>query len=190
MHSDAEIVQRVLNGNVDAFELLMKKHQTYILNIIRKHVPYGDVEETTQEAFIRAYRSLKTFKGNSQFKYWLSAIAVRTCSDYWRKVYRSKEISESALTESHRRWLENTVSDQSEHATDRAESRQEAKEVLSWALGRLSPQDRMVLELVYLEGLSGKEAAELLGCSVANVKVRSYRSRRKLRRIIEEGMQE
>ena len=189
MHSDVEIVQRVLDGDVNAFELLMKEYQTYIFNIVKKHVPYRDAEETVQEAFIRAYGSLKTFRGDSQFRYWLSSIAVRTCSDYWRKAYRSREVSLSSLTEKHRRWLENTVSDQSEDAHHKAGSRQEAREVLSWALDKLSARDRMVLELVHLEGLSGKEAAALLGWSVANVKVRSHRSRRRLRKILEEGMQ-
>jgi len=59
---------------------------------------------------------------------------------------------------------------------------------LEWALGKLAPGERMVLELVYLEGLSGKEAADLLGCSVASVKVRSFRSRKKLEKLISEEM--
>ena len=61
---------------------------------------------------------------------------------------------------------------------------QEAREVLDWALNKLSAEDRMVIELVYLEGLSGKEAAELLGWSVTNVKVRSFRSRKKLQKLL------
>ena len=59
---------------------------------------------------------------------------------------------------------------------------------MEWALGKLKPGERMVLELVYLEGLSGKEAADLLGWSVANVKVRSFRSRKKLEKLISEAM--
>jgi RNA polymerase sigma-70 factor (ECF subfamily) len=57
--------------------------------------------------------------------------------------------------------------------------------VLKYALNKLSPEDRMVIELVYLEGLSGKEAAELLGWSLANVKVRLFRSRKKLQKLLE-----
>jgi RNA polymerase sigma-70 factor, ECF subfamily len=58
--------------------------------------------------------------------------------------------------------------------------------MLDWAMDRLSPEDRMVVELIYLEGLSGKEAADLLGWSVANVKVRAFRSRNKLRKLLSE----
>ena len=60
----------------------------------------------------------------------------------------------------------------------------EAGEVLEWALERLSPEDRTVLELIYLEGFSGKEVALQLGWSVANVKIRSFRSRRKLEKLL------
>ena len=63
-------------------------------------------------------------------------------------------------------------------------SEKEAKEVLAWALNRLSAEDRMVVEMVYLEGMTGREAAELLGWSVTNVKVRSFRSRIRLRKLL------
>ena len=65
-----------------------------------------------------------------------------------------------------------------------SESRKEAGELLDWALSRLSAENRMVLELLYLEGLSVKEAADLLGWSVANVKVRAFRSRRILEKLL------
>jgi RNA polymerase sigma-70 factor (ECF subfamily) len=90
----------------------------------------------------------------------------------------------STLTEKHQDWLEKVISDQSSRLFNEQSSQKEAREVLDWALDRLSPEDRMVLELVYLEGLSGKEAAELLGWSVANVKIRSHRSRKKLRKLL------
>ncbi len=88
----------------------------------------------------------------------------------------------SSLTKSHGDWLENVLSGQSEQSFHEKGEQAEAREVLNWALNELSAEDRMVLELVYLEGLSGREAAEILGWSVANVKVRSFRSRKKLRK--------
>ena len=90
----------------------------------------------------------------------------------------------SSLTEEHHEWLEKVVSNRSDQAFTDRDSQKKAAEVLNWALDRLSPEDRMVLELIYLEGLSGKEAADLLGWSVANVKVRSLRARRKLRNLL------
>jgi RNA polymerase sigma-70 factor (ECF subfamily) len=93
------------------------------------------------------------------------------------------------LTEKHKDWVDRIVSDQSNSAFQEHGSQKEARELLDWALDRLSPEDRMVLELVYLDGLSGKEAANLLGWSVANVKIRSFRSRKKLQKLLE-GMVE
>ena len=90
----------------------------------------------------------------------------------------------SSLTEEHQEWLENFTSNRSGQSFDDKDSQKKARELLDWALDRLSPEDRMVLELVYLEGLSGREAADLLGWSVANVKVRSLRARRKLRNLL------
>jgi RNA polymerase sigma-70 factor (ECF subfamily) len=182
--SDAEIVRQVLEGDTNAFESLLIRYKELVLRIVKKHVPYNEVEETTQDVFVRLYQSLPNFKGKSAFKQWMSSIAVRTCYDYWRKAYRSREVPVSSLTEKHQEWLEKVISDQSEQSLYEKGSQNEARELLDWALGKLSPEDRMVLELVYLEGLSGKEAADLLGWSVAKVKVRAFRSRKKLEKIL------
>ena len=184
--SDTEIVRRILNGDVNAFEYLLIRYKDTVLKIVKKHVPYNDIEETTHNVFLRAYQSLPSFKGKSGFKQWLSSIAVKTCYDFWRKTYRSREVPISILTEKHQNWLEQVITEQSEQAINDKDAQNEARELLDWALGRLSAEDRMVMELVYLEGLSGKEAADLLGWSVANVKVRCFRSRKKLEKILEE----
>jgi len=181
---DADIVRQVVGGDVNAFELLVKRHQALVMRIVQKHLPYSEVEETAQDVFIRAYRSLPAFRGSSDFSHWLSAIAVRTCYDYWRKAYRTREIPLSTLTDRHQQWLEKVMSAQSEAVTAPEGYRSEAGEVLDWALARLSAEDRMVIELFYFEGLSVKEAAKLLGWSVANVKVRSFRARKKLEKTL------
>lgn len=187
--SDDEIIRRILDGDVNAFEHLLVKYQEQVLKIVRKHIPYDQVEETAQDVFVRAYQSLPAFKGKSGFLQWLSVIAVRTCYDFWRKHYRTREFPMSTLTLKHQGWLEKIISNHSSRLFNEQNSQKEAREVLNWALDRLSAEDRMVLELVYLEGLSGKEAAELLGWSVANVKIRSYRSRKKLRKLLEETIE-
>ena len=182
--SDEEIVRQVLGGNVNAFESVILRHRVLVLRIVKKHVPEGAVEETAQEAFVRAYQALPTFKGTGAFSQWLSSIVVRTCYDYWRKAYRSQEIPVSALTERHSEWLEEVIAQMPEEAPDERESQMEAREILNWALEKLSAGDRMVLELVYLEGHSVQEAAKLLGWSKANVKVRSFRARMKLEKLL------
>ncbi len=181
---DDVLVERVLNGNPDAFEGIIARHQAHVLRIIKKHLPPDGVEEIAQETFIRAYRSLPSFKGKGALKGWLSSIAVRTCYDFWRKRYRSPERVMSSLSEEGRRHVETVLADRSGEAFREADRRKEAEALLDWALDRLSPADRMVLELVYLEGKPVKEAAALLGWSVANVKVRSFRARKKLHKLL------
>jgi RNA polymerase sigma-70 factor (ECF subfamily) len=169
---------------VNAFELLLNKYQEHVLKIVKKHVPYEYIEEIVHDVFVRAYQSLATFKNTSNFEHWLSSIAVRTCCDFWRKQYRNRELPLSALSEKQQYWLEAAISDQSRQSFYAEGSQQEAQEILNWALNKLSAEDRMVVELVYLEGLSGKEAADLLGWSVANVKIRSFRARKKLQKLL------
>ena len=182
--SDSEIIRRVIDGDVNSFEYLLKKYQDHVLRIVTKHIPYNEVEEMAQEVFVRAYQALPGFKGQGSFKQWLSAIAVRTCYDFWRKRYRSRELPMSDFTDSHQSWLEKALSKQSHTSFHEKAREKEARELLDWALSKLSARDRMIIELVYFEGLSVKEAAGLLGWSVANVKVRSFRSRKKLERLL------
>lgn len=184
--ADDEIVHQVVSGDVNAFERLLKRYEAHVLRIVKKHIPFDKLEEVAQDVFVRAYQSLPNFKGDDSFKPWLSTIAVRTCYDFWRKHYRYREIPVSSLSEKHQAWLEQATATRSSQAYDQRDSQQEAREILDWALDRLSPENRMVLELVYLEGYSVKEAASLLGWSVAKVKVRSFRSRKKLHKMIKE----
>jgi len=182
--SDSEIIHRIIDGDANSFEHLLKRYQDYVLRIVTKHIPYNEVEEMAQEVFVRAYQALPGFKQEGSFRQWLSAIAVRTCYDFWRKRYRSRELSMSDLNERHQSWLEKTLSHQSHTSFHEKAREAEARELLDWALSKLSARDRMVIELVYLEGLSVKEAAGLLGWSASKLKVRSFRSRKKLESLL------
>ncbi len=182
--SDIEIIRRITDGDINAYELLLKRYETHVLKIVKKHVPYQRIEEITQDVFVRSYQSLPNFKEKSSFKRWLTSIALRTCYDFWRKEYRCQETPISTLSIKHNKRMEHVVYDQSNREFSEEVSHKEAKEILDWALDRLTPKDRMVLELVYLEGLTGKEVSDILGWSVANVKVRSFRSRKKLKKLL------
>ena len=182
--SDAEIIRQVIDGDVNAFESLLTRYKESVLRIVKKHVPYNEVEDVAQDSFIRVFEALASFKGKGEFKQWLYAITLRTCYDYWRKAYRSKEISMNSLTERHQDWLEEVISERSESELHEKGLQKEAGELLDWALAKLSAEDRMVVELIYLEGLTGKEVADLLGWGLSNVKVRAFRSRKKLEKLL------
>jgi len=181
---DYDIVRRVTAGDINAFGLLVKKYQGHILAVVGNHIPYNQAEEVAHDVFVKAYQSLLTFKFKGGFKQWLSVIAVRACYDFWRKEYRTREIPMSSCSEEEQKFVERTLAKNYIQAASQENSSKEAGELLDRALEKLSPGDRMVLELVYLEGRSNKEAASLLGWSMANVKIRLFRSRKKLRKII------
>jgi RNA polymerase sigma-70 factor (ECF subfamily) len=182
--TDIEIVDLVLGGEIDAFALILERYRSRVFGIIGKRVARDDIEEVAEEVFVRVYTSLGSYRGTGGFNSWVSKIAVRTAHDYWREKYRRREQPMSSLSDDQLSRLAGAAASQSSREFDDRQSLDEARELLSWALGKLSPEDRAVLELVHLEGRPVKEAAELLGWSVANVKVRAYRSRRKLRSIL------
>jgi len=182
--SDIDIIHQILSGNVNVFEILIDRYRTHVFSIVRKHIPGEMVDEVAHDVFVRAYKGLSGFSKKSGFKQWLSGISTRTCYDFWRKKYRVKEIPMSRLTDTQREWIEHTMSSDAVFVSDNDHPRSKAAEVLEWALNKLPAADRMILELVHLEGYSHKEASVLLGWSVTNVKVRSWRARKKLHAVI------
>ena len=183
--SDLEIISEVLDGDTNRFEVLIERHREHVFRIVGRRVPREDVEEVAHDVFVRAWSSLPSYRGESPFDYWLSKIAVRTCHDFWRRRYRSKEAPMSSLGEDHSEWLESTMASESGASFSSDESRMIARDLMMRALAHLSPDDRAVIELVHLEERPVKEAADMLGWSTANVKVRAHRSRKKLRKILE-----
>jgi RNA polymerase sigma-70 factor (ECF subfamily) len=186
--SDPDIIREVLAGDVNAFEVLMDRYQGYVAGIATKHVPRDHVQEVAHEAFIRAYRSLKTFKAKAPFKNWLAAIAVRCCQEFWRQHYKRKETQLSSIQEEGREWIQTLLVDGSTDGSDGYARHPEALQVLRWAMDGLGAEDRMVLTLVHLEEYTVAEAAELLRWSVPKVKIRAYRARKKLRKTLSDAI--
>jgi RNA polymerase sigma-70 factor (ECF subfamily) len=186
--SDNPIIQRVLNGDVDAFEALIDRYHAYVFAILGRRIPNEEVDDVAQLVFLKAYQSLANFKGKSEFRHWLAQIATRTCYDFWRKRYRSCEVICSQIGNEEHTWMQSIMDAQSVSDSEELCKKQEASEVLAYALSKLSPEDRMVLTLTHLEERSVKETALLLGWTQANVKVRAHRSRAKLKTILETAL--
>lgn len=182
--SDREILEMVLNGRTDTFEILIERYSSKVFEIVRKHIPHDQIEEVAHDVFVRTFQSLASFSEKAPFNHWLSRIATRCCYDFWRERYKSREVSLSSITEEHQKWLDDALAARSVEAFEEAASKREATEVLEYALNRLCPEDRMVLTLVYLEGASVQEAADLMGWSVVRVKVRACRSKQRIKKMI------
>jgi len=185
VETDYEVIDRVKAGEVDEFERLLEKYQNYVFALVSKHVPNDCVEEVAHEVFIQVFKSLPAFEARGSFKHWLSRIAVRSCYNFWRSHYKNREIPASSITEDHRSRFEEALSVKAGEAFDDQVRRQEDRELLALLLDRLSASNRMVMTLVYFEGLTHKETGDLLGWSVAKVKLRAYQSRKKLRKIVQ-----
>lgn len=183
MGSDSEelaIMDRFDKGNEAAFEELVLKYQGRIYNLC-KHT-LGDADEAAdaaQDAFIKAYGSLKNFRSESSFHTWLYRIAVNTCIDYKRKPFFESFFKNSDIGE------EMVI----KHPSDRPspEKDYESKEIrlaLQNALRKLSPKLRAVIVLKEIEGLSYERMAETLDVSIGTVKSRISRAREELKELL------
>lgn len=178
-----ELVRRIREGDSERFAELIHRYQRHVGRIVGRRVPAERVPELVHDVFVRAYVNLGQFSDTVPFEHWLAGIAVRTCYDFWREQSR-RDVPVSALTDEHQRWIEQTLSTQSDRQFQDQTAKREAAEILEWAMRHLSPEDRAVLTLVHLDGYSVREAAEMLGWSVINVKVRAHRARRALRALL------
>lgn len=129
-----------------------------------------------QEIFIKAYENIAKFRGGAPFEHWLSRVAVRTCYDSLRK---NKRTNSHTSVEA----LPFEITDQKQEAREAA---QEAHNLLTWALNRLRPDERLIITLLELEENSVREVSDLTGWSESNVKVRAHRARNALKQILEE----
>lgn len=182
---DEEIIRRVLAGEVDLFVELINRYQQHVGRIVAGHVRRDMVEEVAHDSFVRAYTSLSTYSFRTPFSHWLSTIALRACYDAWRNASARKEVPLSGLGDEQQQWADRLLAAESHERFEDLARQQETRELLHSALNQLSPENRMVLTLVHLEGHSVREAAELLGWSTVNVKVRAHRARQQLRKILE-----
>ncbi len=183
---DSDIIHRIIGGDINAFEIILEKYKKYVFTIVQRRIPEAYVEDTVQDVFIRIYKALPGFDNRSSFKHWMTSITIRTCYDLLRKKYRSKEITISALAGNDQEAFENKLSEQAKAAYFGNQNLNETKELLKGALSRLTPENKILIELIYFEGYSTKEAADLLGWSVANVKIRSFRCRKQLNTLLKQ----
>lgn len=185
-NSDRAIIDDVLGGDVNAFESLVERYHAHVCSIVYNHIPSDEAEEIVHEVFIRAFHKLGTFRENKPFEHWLAKLAVRICYDFWRRRKRMKEVPLSDLTDDHAHWFEKASQATSEQAYQHLLETREARDVLDWALAKLTPPCRTVLTLLHRDGYSVAEAARLMNWSQSKVKVQAFRSRKQLRTILDQ----
>lgn len=182
---DHKIISSVLNGNVDDFIVLVNKYRARVFFLTAKRIPVNDIEDVAQETFIRAFKSLDTFSRQKPFENWLSIITLRTCCDYWRKNARQKEFTAPADDSGNLKWLELVAGRSASDEYRKNVRNEDIRELLNWTLKKLQPDDRSLVEMIYFEGHSLKEVAEVLDWGMSKTKVRAMRARSKMRRILD-----
>ena len=181
-----EAVRRVLAGDIEAFAAIVKAHERWIAADLSRRLPPQDVQEVAQDTFVRAFRSLPSYRGDAPFRIWLLRIARHAAMDFWRKRYRRRDRSFADLDDSSLLHAEDLrQADLAGQQADR-DAQESAREWLEAALRRLSPDDRAVITLVELEECTMEEAARRLGCGLSAIKVRAFRARRRLKTILED----
>ncbi|MCF7765284.1 MAG: RNA polymerase sigma factor [Verrucomicrobia bacterium] len=180
--TDTELIAAVLNGDAASFEGLIRKYQPKVFATARRYARReSEVEDIVQEVFIKAFQKLASYRREAPFEHWLMRMAVRTCYDYLRAHQRNRETPMSEMTVQDSDWLEQFVA-----APGRdVQAADAARLIIEKVLGRLSPAARLVITLLEIEDRSVKEIAALTGWSVSLVKVRAFRARAEMRRLLE-----
>ena len=177
MLEDSDIVKRVLDGEIDLFEQLVKRYQGRVFGIVTKRIPADDWEEVAQDVFLNGFRSLAGFDTGRPFENWIATIAVRRCHDYWRSHARRSALEVDSRGE----LLEVAGAAASVEEFERQVKKDDLLELLNMAMESLRPDERVLMDMIYLEGMKLKEVAEALELSLSNVKVKAMRTREKLR---------
>ena len=177
---DAPLVERVKQGDARAFEMLVVKYQRRIERLIGRMVRDADlVPDIAQETFIRAYRALPQFRGDSAFYTWLYRIAVNTAKKALMELKRDPLVTETALAsreqDDETSRVESELSD-GETPESIMASRQIAATVNA-AIDALSEDLRQAITLREIEGLSYDEIAEVMNCPIGTVRSRIFRAR-------------
>ena len=179
--TDAELIAAVLKGDAASFEPLVEKYSPRIFATARRYARReSEVEDIVQDIWLKAFEKLSSFRSEAPFEHWLMRLAVHTCYDALRSHRRNRETPFAELTQPEEDWLDRFVS-QPDTASENAEA---ARQLVGRVLARLSPAARLVITLLEIEERSVKEIARLTGWSVPLVKVRAYRARNEMRRIL------
>ena len=175
--SDADCVRRIQHGEVDAFEVLVRRHEKTIFNLVYRMLgDYDDATEVSQEVFLSAYRAIGQFRGDANFSTWLYRIALNHATTRRRsnnsRRYRTAPIEDMEL-----------IRDLQPGPVETLEKK-EMQERVQLALNKLTPEDAAVILLRDLQDVPYDEVARLLEIPVGTVKSRLHRARQALKSLL------
>lgn len=179
--SDSELIAAVLKGNTASFEPLVQKYSPRVFATARRYARRdSEIEDIVQEVWLKSFQKLASFRGDAPFEHWLMRLTVHVCYDFLRGHQRNRETAFTELTDTEEDWLERFVANPG-GATEDADA---ARQLIQRVLEQLSPPARLIITLLEIEDRSIKEIAGLTGWSVPLVKVRAFRARAEMKKVL------
>ncbi len=173
---DKELVQRVQQGDKSAYDLLVIKYQHKIVQLVNRFVKDpSEAQDVAQEAFIKAYRALGNFRGDSAFYTWLYRIAINTAKNYL--VSRSRRYSDFEVDVQDAEQVENAPQLKGMETPDNVLMNEQIVLVIKSAIEKLPEEMRTAIMLREFEGMSYEEIAQAMDCPVGTVRSRIFRAR-------------
>jgi len=175
-----DLMARIVKGDEDAFEILVNRHQTSVLNLIYRFI--GDrtqAKDLSQEVFIRVWQAAKTYKPKAKFTTWLYRIGANLCLNELKSARRKKWFSLNRSDENSEHTFEETLTDSAPSAEDLLLSKERSRQI-SDALQGLPENQRMAMILKRYDDLSYQEIARIMDCSVSAVESLLVRAKRTL----------
>lgn len=179
LSSDSSVLEKILQGNIDYFEVLIRRYNSILYKIARSYgFNHQDAEDLMQETHISAYLALKNFEGRSSYKTWISRIMVNKCL-YKLKTgyYKNEVVTDHSLETNYKPMYSISTKSQPEHRF----LNRELNKVLESSLEKVPVMYRIIFVLREIEGFSVAETAELLNITTVNVKVRLNRAKAQLK---------
>lgn len=181
MSDERKLIEECLAGNTSAFGELVSRHQDRLYNTVLRLLDYPeDARDVVQEAFLHAYQSLHSFKGDARFFTWLYRIAVNTAISLKRKRRMLLRLQPTADGDGTLDPLDPHEANRPDHAMEMAEQEKQVHEALS----RLSVEHRTVLVLKDMEGMKYEEMADILQVPIGTIRSRLHRARMEMREIL------
>lgn len=175
-HLDEELVARVQQGDKKAYDLLVIKYQHKIVQLVNRYLKDpSEAQDVAQEAFIKAYRAIGSFRGDSTFYTWLYRIAINTAKNYL--VSRNRRSSQFEVDIQDAEATENAPQLQGTETPERLLMNDEIAKTIRSAIDNLPEEMRTAILLREFEGMSYEEIAEAMECPVGTVRSRIFRAR-------------
>ena len=174
--TDKEIIERVKNGDKKAYDLLVLKYQQRVINLISRFVKnYADALDISQETFIKAYKALPNFRGESAFYTWLYRIAVNTAKNHL--TVQSRKITKSDYDVTEIEQIEGNMSLIEQTTPENLLIKDELQDIVLNTIENLPEDLKSAIMLREIEGLSYEEIAAVMECPVGTVRSRIFRAR-------------